>query len=105
MKPSAIVSALALCAFPAVVLPAQNVNWKDYLGGPESSHYSPLTQINVTNVNKIQIAWTYAAGDSNSVVCPLVVDRVAYVVNKGGALVAIERASGSVSDTCWSAAS
>ncbi|PWU07922.1 MAG: quinoprotein glucose dehydrogenase [Terriglobia bacterium] len=94
MKAAAIVSALAFCAFPAGVLSAQSVGWKDYLGGPESSHYSPLKQINVTNVNKLQVAWTYTAGDSNSVFCPLVVDRAAYVVGKGGALVALDATTG-----------
>lgn len=99
MKAAAIVSALALCAFPAGVLSAQSLSWKDYLGGPESSHYSPLKQINVTNVNKVQVAWTYPAGDSNSVFCPLVVDRVAYVVGKGGELVALDATTG---EELWS---
>jgi quinoprotein glucose dehydrogenase len=70
------------------------IGWKDYLGGPAGSHYSPLKQINVSNVNKIEAAWTYPAGDGTSVFCPLVVDNIAYVSAKGGALVALDATTG-----------
>src|SRR5450631_2313681 len=41
--------------------PAQQTRttWKDYLGGPDSSHYSALKQINTSNVNKLDVAWSY----------------------------------------------
>src|SRR5207248_6239863 len=42
----------------------------------------------------MEIAWTYPAGDGNSVFCPLVVDNVAYISAKGGALVALDATSG-----------
>lgn len=71
-----------------------NASWKDYLGGPDSSHYSPLTQINRSNVNRIEVAWTYSPGDSMSTFCPLVVDNVAFVAAKGGALVALDATTG-----------
>src|ERR1041385_3048794 len=87
---------LALCAFSTGVLCGQSkaTGWKDYLGGPDGSHYSPLKQINASNVSRMEIAWTYPAGDGNSVFCPLVVDNIAYVAAKGGALVALNAASG-----------
>ena len=71
-----------------------SASWKDYLGGPDSSHYSPLKQINTSNVNKIEVAWTYPAPDGTSVFCPLVVDNIAYVAAKGGALVALDATTG-----------
>ncbi len=37
---------------------AQQTPWKDYLGGPDSSHYSPLKQINTGNVDKLEVAWS-----------------------------------------------
>ena len=63
-----ILSALALCAVAAGALTAQNggADWKDYLGGPDGSHYSPLKQINAANVNKMEVAWTYSAGDNGT---------------------------------------
>jgi len=71
-----------------------SVGWKEYLGGPDSSHYSPLKQINASNVDKIEVAWTYPAPDAMSVFCPLVVDNIAYVSAKGGALVALDATTG-----------
>src|SRR4051812_46452201 len=70
------------------------VGWKDYLGGPDGSHYSPLKQINASNVSKMEIAWSYPAPDGNSVFCPLVVDNVVYLSAKGGALVALDATTG-----------
>ena len=74
-------SVLALYAYSTGVLFAQQTGatWKDYLGGPDSSHYSPLKQINASNVSRMKIAWTYPAPDGSSVFCPLVVDNIAYV--------------------------
>ena len=47
-----------------VMLPAHSAqkttNWSDYLGGPDSSHYSPLKQINRANVKQLEVAWSYA---------------------------------------------
>jgi len=70
------------------------IGWKDYLGGPESSHYSALKQINVSNGNKVEAAWSYPAGDGSSVFCPLVVDNMVYISAKGGSLVALDATTG-----------
>ena len=71
-----------------------SVGWKDYLGGPEGSHYSPLKQITPANVSKLEIAWSYDPGDGTSVFCPLVVDNIAFIAAKGGALVALDATTG-----------
>lgn len=92
----AIIAATVLCAISSSIASAQKegAGWKDYLGGPDGAHYSPLTQINLSNVSKIEVAWTYPAGDETSVFCPLVVDDVAYIASKGGALVALDATTG-----------
>lgn len=41
-------------------------SWKTYNGGKESLKYSSLTQINTTNVDQLQLAWTYNTGDADS---------------------------------------
>ena len=70
-------------------------DWRDYLGGPDSSHYSALKQINVGNVSKLDVAWTYPTGDELSYTfSPLVVDSVAYVAAKNGSLVALDATNG-----------
>src|SRR3984957_9631146 len=74
---------------------AQQTSWKDYLGGPESSHYSALKQINTSNVNKLDVAWTYPTGDDVTYTfSPLVVDNIAYFAAKQGSLVAVDAATG-----------
>jgi quinoprotein glucose dehydrogenase len=91
-----LLAAFALCAVSegGAFAQKESIGWTDYLGGPESSHYSPLKQINVSNVNRIEAAWTYPAEDGMSVFCPLVVDNIAYISAKGGALVALDATSG-----------
>src|SRR6266446_4659001 len=93
---SRILAALLLFGFSTQTTFAQKaaVGWKEYLGGLDSSHYSPLKQINASNVNKIEVAWTYPAPDATSVFCPLVVDNIAYVSAKAGALVALDATTG-----------
>jgi quinoprotein glucose dehydrogenase len=86
-------TALALCFVSIANVPAQQAgaSWKDYLGGPDSSHYSPLRQITPSNVDKLEIAWSYPLGDEGlSTFSPLVIDNIAYVAAKGGALVALD---------------
>src|SRR5947209_2469589 len=88
--------AFALFVLPPVALQAQKgTSWSDYLGGPDSSHYSPLKQVNKDNANKLEIAWSYETGDDVSYTfSPLVVDNIAYVAAKQGALVALDATTG-----------
>jgi len=87
---------LALCVAALGIVWGQQrgIGWKEYLGGPDSSHYSPLKQITPANVSKLEIAWSYPAGDGNYSFSPLVVDNVAYVAAKQGALVALDASTG-----------
>jgi quinoprotein glucose dehydrogenase len=79
----------------AAILSAQRTTWKDYLGGPDSSHYSALKQINASNVNKLEVAWTYETDDDVSYTfSPLVVDNIAYFAAKQGSLVAVDATTG-----------
>lgn len=73
----------------------ERTSWKDHLGGPDSSHYSSLKQINTANVNKLDVAWTYSTGDTTAYsFSPLVVDNIAYVAAKQGSLVALDATTG-----------
>src|SRR5579884_1708026 len=90
------ISVTLIAAFGSAACGQQaRTTWKDYLGGPDSSHYSSLKQINTGNVNKLDVAWTYPNGDEISYTfSPLVVDNVAYLAAKGGSLVAVDAATG-----------
>jgi hypothetical protein len=62
--PGLILAELAAApgAAAAATSPA-NIDWPAYLGEKERSHYSPLAQINRSNVAQLKVAWTYDAGD------------------------------------------
>ncbi|RPI57828.1 MAG: pyrroloquinoline quinone-dependent dehydrogenase [Acidobacteria bacterium] len=69
--------------------------WKDYGGGPDSSHFVDLRQIDKSNVGQLDVAWTYPTGDSRSYVFnPIVVDNVMYVLARNSSLVALDAATG-----------
>jgi quinoprotein glucose dehydrogenase len=67
--------------------------WSEYGGGADRSHYSALAQINRKNVAKLEVAWTYPA-DAAGEFSPIVVGNLAYVVGKGGSIVALDAATG-----------
>jgi len=69
--------------------------WKDYGGGPDSSHFVALDQIDKSNVSRLQVAWTYPTGDDGSYVFnPIIVQNVMYVLARKNSLVALDAASG-----------
>jgi quinoprotein glucose dehydrogenase len=74
----------------------QHKTWKQYGGGADQSHYMDLKQITKENVKQLQIIWNYAdpAGGGGNFFNPIVVDGVMYVVAKGGAVVALDAATG-----------
>jgi quinoprotein glucose dehydrogenase len=69
--------------------------WREYLGGPDRSHYSPLDQITLDNVKKLGIAWEYHSGDSGQIQCnPIVVNGVLYAMTATVQPFALDAATG-----------
>ncbi len=69
--------------------------WDQYLGGHDSSQFSSLDDINRSNVNELEVAWTYETGDRGSYLFnPIVVDGVMYVLAHGSTFVALNAATG-----------
>ena len=65
--------------------------WASYAGTTDSAQYSSLTQINKENVNKLEVAWTFASGPTAHRCSPLVIGDVIYLVaNEGVAAVNAE---------------
>jgi lanthanide-dependent methanol dehydrogenase len=57
-------------------------NWAMQAGNMHNQRYSPLKQINTSNVNKLQVAWTFSTGVLRGHEgSPLVVDGVMYLVS------------------------
>ena len=79
---------------PTGVLP-NFATWDGYLGGPDSSQYTSLTQINKENVTQLQQAWTYPTAQNGAILFnPIVVDGVMYVLAKNNSIVALNAATG-----------
>lgn len=72
--------------------------WPMYGGGPENTHYSSLTQINKTNVQQLQVAWTFDSHDAfpgSELECnPIVVDGVLFATTPKLRVIALDAASG-----------
>src|SRR5215831_636042 len=86
--------ALAL-AVPASAQQRTFADWRQYLGGSDSSQYSSLKQISKGNVGRLEIAWTYSTGDANQYLFnPIVIDGVMYVQAKNNSLVALDATTG-----------
>ena len=85
MKSRTLLGAMMLLVSLGVFLAAQarqpspGPEWPAYGGGPDQIRYSPLKQINTTNVARLAVAWTYDTGETGGLQTqPLVVDGVLY---------------------------
>ena len=73
-----------------------HTDWSAYGGGPEDIRYSSLSQINRSNVGRLQIAWTYDTADGAGATQtePIVVNGVFYGVTPKHKAVALDAATG-----------
>ncbi len=71
-------------------------NWVRSHGDTASSRFSRLTQIDKTNVAKLQVAWEYRSNDGvGNIQCnPIIIDGVMYAPTSGHRIVAVDAASG-----------
>ena len=104
IKPPAL--ALLLLTAVGVGLPqvarkapaAPSREWQVYGGNPEGTRYSPLKQINRSNVGRLKVAWTYdvsgGGGRGGLQTNPIVVNGVVYGNTPGGKVIALDGASG-----------
>jgi glucose dehydrogenase len=86
---SAILSAIVGSAASSAQTPRE---WRDYAGSPDSSRFVAATQITPANVQQLQVAWAYAAGQTDF--NPLVVRDVVYSKGPNNTFIALEAATG-----------
>lgn len=92
--------ALLVWFIPSALISAADRNWPVYLGDKASSQFSTLKQINRRNVHRLQVAWTFRAGDARSdgrsqIQCnPLIIDGVLFGTSPQLKLLALEAATG-----------
>ncbi len=69
--------------------------WSTYLGSADASHFSALTQIDRSNVDKLQVAWSYDSGNERPYEFnPIIVGKIMYVLAKNSSIVALDAATG-----------
>lgn len=70
--------------------------WTAYGGGPHHTHYSALDQITRSNVDRLEVAWTYRTGDEGPTIetNPIVVDGTMYVTSPALTVIALDAATG-----------
>ena len=72
-----------------------HTTWNDYGGAEDSAQYSALQQINRSNVNRLEVAWTYPTGDGRKYLFnPIVADGLMYVLAKNNSIVALDASTG-----------
>src|SRR5205823_3862225 len=85
---------LAILGAPTASSPA-NIDWPAYLGDKGRSLYSPLQQINRSNVAQLKVAWTYDTGDKGEYQANnLIIAGVLYTVSPTRTVIALDAASG-----------
>jgi quinoprotein glucose dehydrogenase len=73
----------------------QDRGWPAYNGGVNGDHYSPLTQMNRTNVRQLKMAWQFDTGEKGNLQTnPLVEGRVLYACTFSGKVIALDAATG-----------
>lgn len=87
--------AAALERAHASAAPAER-EWRTYLGDLASSQFSPIAEINRSNVARLEVAWRYDSGEpGREIQCsPLVVRGVLYGTSPTLRLFALDAASG-----------
>ena len=72
-----------------------NHDWAVYLGDNARAHYSPLTQINRSNVAGLKVAWSYDTGDRGEYQANnLIVRGVLYTPSPTRKVIALDAATG-----------
>jgi len=89
-----------LAGCKAAGIPA--VDWRTTGGAPGNTRYSPLDQVNVTNVAQLRVAWVYHTGDlppdehGEIQATPIVVDGVLYATTPKIAVIALRADKGTL---------
>ena len=69
--------------------------WREYLGGPDRNHYSSLSEINASNISRLEVAWEYHTQDSGQVQCnPIIVNGLLYGLTASAQPFALDAATG-----------
>ncbi len=100
MRPLRILPAvsllLAACGGgPASDYTTDYASWSDYGGSADAAQYSSLKRIDRSNVDRLQVAWSYSTGDHERYFfAPIVAHGAAFVLAHDSSIAAIDAATG-----------
>src|SRR6185295_695692 len=99
-----IVLLLCLCVFVVGAQSSRQVEWLYYAGDQAGTKYSPLTDINSTNVQRLRVAWQwkhwetplkeYDTTPGFFEATPLMIDGVLYVTTPYNSIAALDAETG-----------
>ena len=104
-------AALALCGLAATVAAGQNSDWPGFGNDPGNSKYSPLEQIDASNFDRVEVAWTWTSVDDQLgelprnvrpgqfKPVPIVIGGRMFLPTSMGQVAAVDAATG---ETLWS---
>jgi quinoprotein glucose dehydrogenase len=97
--------ALLACSMASILLLSANSeknlaapethDWPVYGGAPSNTHYSPLTQINRTNIKLLEMAWSFDTGERGGLqTSPIIVNGILYGITPTQKVFALDGATG-----------
>jgi quinoprotein glucose dehydrogenase len=91
----ATISATLILAMAMAAMAGQDREWPVYGGASENNHYSPLTQINRSNVRQLKVAWSFDTEEPGGLqTSPIVVEGVLYGLTPTQKVFALNAATG-----------
>ena len=78
------------------LLDPDDEDWIIYRRTYDSQGFSPLDQINRSNVDGLRLAWVWAMGDGTNQPTPLVHDGIVYLANPGNVIQALDGTDGTL---------
>jgi PQQ-dependent dehydrogenase (methanol/ethanol family) len=84
-----------ICSSEVVLDSKENSDWPLYGRTHDNQRFSPLTQIDTDNIDKLKLAWRYKTGKFGSFqTSPLVIDGIMYLTTPFNDVIALNAASG-----------
>jgi quinoprotein glucose dehydrogenase len=75
--------------------PPRRTDWPVYGGQAEGDHYSPLSQINQGNVQRLKEAWKFDAAEAGGLeTSPIIVGRTLFAYTASQKVIALDAATG-----------
>ncbi len=75
--------------------PQPSQEWPVYGGNSQNTHYSPLKQINKSNIKELEVAWSYDTGETGGLqTSPIEVGGVLYGISPSQKIFALDATTG-----------